>query len=74
MEFDGICSNVRSRVGVVLISPSGEQFPFAYKLKFSNTNNIVEYEALLLRLIKARGMGIKPLKFLGDVKLIVKQV
>lgn len=57
---------------VVLISPSGEKFPFAYKLEFDNTNNTVEYEALLLGLIEAKGMGINMLRVLGDVELIVK--
>lgn len=34
LEFDGSCSNLGSGAGVVLISPSGEIFPFSFKLDF----------------------------------------
>lgn len=74
LEFDGSCSNSGSGVGVVLISPSREIFPFSFKLDFHNTNNTAEYEALLLGLQEAKEKGIRQLKAKGDAELIVKQV
>ncbi|KAH9293376.1 hypothetical protein KI387_041423, partial [Taxus chinensis] len=59
--------------GVVLISPSSEIFPSAYKLQFDNTNNTAEYEALLLGLELARQKGIRNIKVQGDAELIVNQ-
>jgi len=38
------------------------------------TNNITEYEALMLGLHAAKGRGIKNLKVFGDVDLIIQQV
>lgn len=74
MEFDGSCSTIVLGVGVVLISPNDEKFPFAFKLEFKNTNNTVEYEALLLGLEEAKKKGIKMLQAKGDAELIIKHV
>ena len=74
LEFDGSYSNLRSGAGVILISPSGDIFPFSFKLDFHNTNNTAEYEALLLGLQEAKSKGVKQLKVRGDAKLIMKQV
>ncbi|KAH9317588.1 hypothetical protein KI387_019357, partial [Taxus chinensis] len=51
-----------------------EIFPSAFKLHFDNTNNMTEYEALLLGLEMARQKGIQNLKVQGDDELIVNQV
>lgn len=72
MEFDGSCANSSSGVGVVLLSPNGNIFPFSFKINFKNTNNTAEYEALLLGLNEARCKGIKLLKVKGDAELIVR--
>jgi hypothetical protein len=74
MQFDGAWSRFGSGVGVVLITPSGMVFPYSFHLEFDCTNNMAEYEALLLGLQRARKMGIKQLKVEGDSKLIVNQV
>lgn len=60
--------------GVVLISPDHKLYPFSYKIQFSNTNNTVEYNALLIGLVVEREMGIKNLYVWGDAKMIVIQV
>jgi ribonuclease HI len=44
---------------VVLVAPSKVRTCYAAKLDFSCTNNIVEYETLLLGLQKLRAMGIR---------------
>ena len=55
-----------------MISLEGEVEPLAFKLEFGNTNNIVEYEALILGIVTAKERGIKILKAQGDAELIVR--
>ena len=43
--------------GAVLISPTCQQVQYAARLDFKTTNNIAEYEAILLGLRKARALG-----------------
>jgi ribonuclease HI len=74
MYFDGASTKDSTGVGVVLISPSKETIHLSFKLDFRTTNNIAEYEALLLGLNSAKEMGIKGLKVFGDADLIIQQV
>lgn len=74
LEFDGSCATAKSRAVVVLILPKGNLIQLAYKPQFKNTNNIVEYEALLLGISITKKRGVKVIKAQGDAKLIVKQV
>jgi ribonuclease HI len=46
----------------------------SFKLDFKATNNIAEYEALLLGLNAAKEMKIKRLQAYGDADLIIQQV
>jgi ribonuclease HI len=46
----------------------------SFKLDFKVTNNIAEYEALLLGLNAAKEMKIKRLQAYGDADLIIQQV
>jgi ribonuclease HI len=43
----------------VLISPSGLCSKYATRIKFKATNNISEYEGLILGLNKAKALGAK---------------
>ena len=45
-----------------------------YKLEFITTNNIAEYEALLLGLKAAKNLGIQQISVYGDSELVVQQV
>ena len=74
MHFDSAYSTSGKGFGIVIMSPSSRVFKFAYKLEFDATNNVVEYEALLLGLEMCKGMGIKLLNIKGDSDLIVSQV
>jgi ribonuclease HI len=74
MFFDGSCSKESTGAGVVLISPSMKTSHLSFKLDFKVTNNIAEYEALLLGLNAAKEMEIKRLHVFGDVDLIIQQV
>ncbi|XP_073313503.1 uncharacterized protein [Primulina huaijiensis] len=54
---DGSSSKDGSEVGVVLISPAGEEVKLAVRLDFRASNNEAEYEAVLAGLRAARNMG-----------------
>ena len=74
MHFDGAHSRSGKGSGIVIKSPSGQVFKFAYRLEFDATNNVAEYEALFLGLEMRKGMGIKLLNIKGDSDLNVSQV
>jgi len=74
MFFDGACSREAVGAGVVLISPTQECIHLSFKLTFPVTNNITEYEALILVLNAAKEMGIKDIKVFRDIDLIIQQV
>jgi ribonuclease HI len=58
----------------VLVAPSKVKTCFAVKLDFSCTNNIAEYEALLLGLRKLRAMGIRRAVLKTDSQVIAGHV
>ena len=74
MHFDGAKSRHGVGAGIVLISPSGEEKYFSFRLEFEATNNMAEYEDLLLGLEIARDQKIKCLSVIGDSDLIMPQV
>ena len=71
MYFDGSSIVQGGGLGVVLKSLR-EKHAFAYKLHFPCSNNVAEYEALLVGSKAARKLGIKRLKVFGDFKLVIK--
>ena len=72
MYFDGARAQNSAGAGVVLISPSKENIHLSYKLDFETTNNIAEYEALLLGVKSAKEMEIMCMKIFGDADLIIQ--
>jgi hypothetical protein len=66
MFFDGASSKDVAGAGVVFVSPSRETISLSYKLEFEATNNVAEYEALVLGLRAAKDMGIKEISVFGD--------
>ena len=46
----------------------------AYRLNFKCTNNMVEYEALILGLKLVRKLGAKRVSVMGDSELVIKQM
>ena len=73
MHFDGAKSRHGAGAGIVLISLFGEEKYFSFRLEFEATNNMAEYEDLLLGLEIARDQKIKCLSVIGDLDLIVSQ-
>ena len=74
MYFDGAYSKAKKGAGIVIISPSNKIYNFSFRLEFGASNNVVEYEELLLGLETAKGMGIKMLNIKGDSDLVVLQL
>jgi ribonuclease HI len=56
---DGSWGTFGARAADVLVAPSKVRTCYAVKLEFSCTNNIVEYEALMLGLRKLKAIGIR---------------
>jgi ribonuclease HI len=74
MFFDGASSSEGAGAGVVFMSPSQETISLSYKLEFKTTNNVVEYEALVLGLRATKEMGIEEIAVFGDAEVIIQQV
>jgi hypothetical protein len=65
MYFDGSCSNEGNRASIILNSPIGKMNNFSYWLEFACTNNVTEFEALLLGIENAYNLAMVTFHFLG---------
>ena len=74
MYFDGATNQNGSRIGVLLISSKGTHFPFSGRLNFPATNNAIEYEACIMGLQAALGLGVREIEVYGDLALIISQI
>jgi ribonuclease HI len=74
MYFDGSLKLGGGGVGVLFISPKGEQLKYVFQLLFKVSNNEAEYKILLHGLCLAVSLGIKRLLVYGDSLLVVQQV
>lgn len=74
LYFYGSCMQNGSGAGILLITPQGDCIPKSYKIDFSCTNNIAEYEALIIGLHLAIQWKIRELQVYGDSHLVIKQV
>nr|GEU91096.1 reverse transcriptase domain-containing protein [Tanacetum cinerariifolium] len=71
---DGASNSKGSRVGLVLIGPSGVEFTYALRLNFASTNNEAKYEAMLAGLRMARNIKVPNIDVKVDSKLVASQV
>jgi ribonuclease HI len=74
MFCDGSWGTFGAGVAAVLVAPSKIKTCYAAKLDFSCTNNIAEYEALLLGLRKLKAMGIRRAILKTDSQVIFGHV
>jgi ribonuclease HI len=75
MFFDGASSCEGAGARVLFVAPGDEYaIPFSYRLQWEvdYTNNVCEFEALVLGLEATRKLKIEHLIVYGDVELIVK--
>lgn len=42
IEFDGSCSSIGSKTGIIFISPQGKFFPFSFKFQFDSSLTILQ--------------------------------
>ena len=74
MYFEEATNQNGCGIGVLLISTKGTHTPFSSRLNFPATNNTTEYEACIMGLQVAFGLGVKELKVYGDLALIISQI
>ena len=74
MYFNGAYSKSGKGAGIVSISPSDNVYNFVFRLEFEASNNVAEYQELLLGLETAKDMGIKMLNIKGDSYLVFLQI
>lgn len=73
LEFDGLVNKLGTRVGVWVYNLENDHAQgHAYILNFIFTNNMAEYEALLLGLKLVKRLGAIRVSIMGDSELIVK--
>jgi hypothetical protein len=56
--FDGSSRKQGVGVGVLLLTPDGEQFKYMVHLDFKITNNMIEYKALIFGLSTTLSLGV----------------
>ena len=71
MKFDGSSTAQSKGVGVVLYHEEGEAVALSFKLEFPCSNNTTKYEAYLTELATTLEMGVKHLRVMGDLNLVV---
>jgi hypothetical protein len=71
---DGSWGTFGAGATAILISPSKIKTCYAARLEFNCTNNIAEYEALLLGLRNLKAMGIRRVIFKSDSQVITGHV
>ncbi|KAK5802968.1 hypothetical protein PVK06_030602 [Gossypium arboreum] len=74
LNFDGASNAVGNGIGVVLVSPKGDHYPFTCKLDFDYTNNMAEYEACIMGIRVAKERKIRTLEVYGDSVLVIYQL
>ncbi|CAM8911187.1 unnamed protein product [Rhodiola kirilowii] len=74
MFFDGAVRRDGAGAGVVFVSPENHLLPFLFTLTQLCSNNMAEYQALLLGLQMARQIRIDEMDIYGDSQLVINQV
>ncbi|XP_072054936.1 uncharacterized protein [Arachis hypogaea] len=74
LYFDGSKHKDGAGVGILIISPEGIPSEFLFELKYPCSNNVAEYEALILGLKILIDKGALEVQILGDSQLVLKQL
>ncbi|KAI5316794.1 hypothetical protein L3X38_036501 [Prunus dulcis] len=74
LYFDGAARRNGAGAGLVFITPSGGLIPYSFSLLTLCSNNVAEYEALIIGLEIALEMHIDCLQAYGDSQLVVRQL
>jgi len=74
LYFDGSIGKEGVGAGIWITSPSDESKFYSYKLNFYGTNNMAEYESLILGLDILIRMKAQNISVFGDSELVIRQV
>ena len=74
MSFDGVASKRGVGEGISIRPPIGEPKLLSYKLDFKCTNNVAEYEALILGFKALKDLQAQRVDIQGDSELVIRQV
>ncbi|XP_062114336.1 uncharacterized protein LOC133825400 [Humulus lupulus] len=74
LYFDGAAKKCGAGAGIVFVTPSGGLIPYSFHIMAICTNNVAEYEALIIGLEIALEMQIQSLEVYGNSLLIIKQI
>jgi ribonuclease HI len=66
MYFDGSLMKIGAGAGLLFISPLGVHMRYVIQLHFPASNNVIEYEALIMGLRIAIELGVRHLDVRGD--------
>ena len=72
--LNGAARQEGAGAGVVFVSPQRQILLYLFSLRELCTNNVAEYQALIIGLQMAIEMGISQLEILGDSKLVIHQI
>ena len=72
--FDRLVCTHGCGIGLVIISPRGACFEFAYNIKPYAANNQAEYEAVLKGLQLLREVEAESIEIMGDYLLVISQL
>ena len=74
MFFDGAAQRNGVGAGVVFVTPEGDVLTYSFTLFKCCSNNVVEYQTLILGFEMAMDSKTTRLEVFGDSKLIINQV
>ena len=74
MFFYGAARREGAGVGVVFVSPQRQILLYLFSLSELCSNNVAEYQALIIGLQMAIEMGISQLEIFGESKLVISQI
>ncbi|KAI5335314.1 hypothetical protein L3X38_025447 [Prunus dulcis] len=74
LYFDGSKTDLASGARIVLEDPLGIRHCYSFQLDFQCTNNMAEYEALIIGLEMLVELGVQCVEILGDSMLVLKQI
>ncbi|KAA0025936.1 uncharacterized protein E6C27_scaffold34G002400 [Cucumis melo var. makuwa] len=69
--FDGVVRRSGARAGIVLISHEKHMLPYSFAIAELCSNNVAEYQALIIGLQMALEIGVSFIEIYGDSKLII---
>ncbi|XP_074296887.1 uncharacterized protein LOC141627548 [Silene latifolia] len=74
MYFNGAARRDGAGAGVVFISPQNHVMPYSFTLTQFCSNNVAEYQALILGLQMAIEIGVRDMDIYEDSQLVISQV